>query len=244
MYNFLLSERYRTMHQSSLYVFMVICIGLLLAAAVIIRINPSEEPLMAFSDAISVMLSFGLFIFAAVFTSSFSKDRQMLLQLSTQGHPRWRILIGQYVLSIATALFFAIVLLFIAILLGLLLFPNTGPERILFIRALLSHTTLAFLLMIPLHAIAFSLQYLMANIPMSVAVFFVITFFIPAGFSMTIGANRVLDWLIRLTPYYQSYDLFLVTGTTESFWMTALAILLNTGFWLGIALAKFTKSEL
>lgn len=244
MYNFLLSEKYRTTRQPSLYFFFLICIGILIATAFLMRLVPPEEQLTDYGMVIAGVLSFGIYIFAAVITTSFSKERPMILQLTTQGHPRWRIFLGQYVLSLGVALVFALLLLLLAGIIGLLMFDHDAQARTAFLKLLLQNTTMAFLLLIPLHAMALSLQYLMRNIAMSVAVFFVVSFFLPAAFTLGLGLHRILDWFVSLTPYYQSMEVLLMEiqplPLAKLFW----AVVLNTGFWLGIGLIKFTKSEL
>ena len=126
MYNFLLSEKYRSLRQTSLQFFFLICVLILVAIGIFLRLMPPAERMMAYNFVMSSLLSFGIYVFAAIFTASFSKDRQMLLQLSAQGHPRWRILLGQYIMSLVVALVFAVLLLLIAVIIGLLLFkiPN------------------------------------------------------------------------------------------------------------------------
>ncbi len=244
MYNFLLSERYRLSHQPALYVFMAVCIGVLVAITAIMRMTPFENSLKDYALFISTVMSFGIYIFAAVFTTSFSKDRQMVLQLSTQGHPRSRILLGQYLLSLGVAILFAVILTLAAVVIGFLAFSHTGPQRIEFLRMLFHDVFIALLLLIPLHAMAFSLQYLMQNIAMSVAVFFVLAFFLPVSFSLALDMNPILDWFIEMSPYQQSFSTFMTSAAETPWGKLALAIGLNTVFWLGLGLVKLKQSEL
>lgn len=245
MYNFLLSEKYRSLRQTSLQFFFLICVLILVAIGIFLRLMPPAARMMAYNFVMSSLLSFGIYVFAAIFTASFSKDRQMLLQLSAQGHPRWRILLGQYIMSLVVALVFAVLLLLIAVIIGLLLFKQSPNEIRPLMKYLVHNTLMAFLLMIPLHAIALSLQYLMKNVAMSVAAFFVIAFFLPAGFSLAAGLNRVLDWFIRMSPFYQSMEVLMVNQSWNGNPVQLFySLFSNAAFWLSIALVKLNHSEL
>lgn len=240
MFNFLASERYRLSRQPALYIFLAVCIGILLLMGGLMRFWDGD--LTDFGIAIASLLTFGLYIFAAVFASSFSKDRSMILQLSAQGQSRMRILFGQYLMSLLVALLFAAVLLVTAVIIGFFLFDSPGADRVAFLKTLVREVATTLALLIPLHALAFSLQYLMNNIAMSVAVFFVLAFFLPAAFSLALGRHRVLDWFIQMSPYHQSLELYF--NDTVRAGRAALTVFMNSAFWLIIAAVKFRKCEL
>ncbi len=241
MINFLLAEQYRVRHHRALWLsFGVTAFVILLSALQTRFLLEDSHDISLFVSVLESLLTFGIYVFVTVNISSFSRDRLSLMQLNAQGHSRPMILIGQFLASIGIAFVFTFIVFAASLVFGLLLFEPVNMTNAQFALSLTMDMVVFFLLMIPLQAIALSLQYLFLNPALSIPLFFGIVFFIPSMYDMGQPMNNMIQFLFSISQYSLMFD-FQMRELNGSYLL--LSIVLHTLVWLGIALLRFRKYE-
>ena len=241
MLNFILAENYRMLRNKALRWVLVTAVLMLLLSAIQMRyLTPYPNDLATYMIVVEGMLSFGLYVLAAVTTTAYPKDRATLLQLLAQGHTKGRILIGQFLSSMISGFITIVFLLPWAILFGILFFQPVDLTYGAFALEMIQAALVAILIMIPLNAICLSLQYILMNPLISLPAFFGLTFVFPAIFDTARTMNRAINFFLVLSPYDMMYQIV----SKQYFWVPMFwGILINTVLWLAFAGWRFRKHE-
>lgn len=242
MVNFLKAESYRALRQPSTRAILLISIALVIFLSVQIRFLGYVTPtLFNYYDTLVGMMAFGIYTIAAVVTASFEKDRAMLTQLIAQGHSKTRIVITQYISSLGMSFAFVFLLSLLSIALGWLLYQNEQNKIMEYIGMIAELGFYSFAILVPLQAIAISLQYIFFRSSISIAMFFVVTLVLPMLLEFTRTVNRAVNLIMLYTPYDQLYYVFTPSFDLSIFIRT---IAFHLEFWIGLALLRFRKLEL